>query len=235
MRKLRVIITGGAVPTLLATLLAPACGERSGLDVDVEASTDASVASPDTFDSALNFNPDTSMVAPDTSPGALCSGPSEQVASHVVSLPAPGTPADPAQICAVASPPVTSNVSARFMISDYSPQKETVTGFIAIDAGRFKLIVGPPKITVVEASDPTLATLQVVNMIKQPNNYILDLKWAGPLRGVRSLAGRGSSRLGRGHYQHLVLREPWGEHLRMGQLGHPLHRHRREGSEPNRQ
>jgi hypothetical protein len=182
MRKVRVDIVGGAVPTLVGTLLAPACGERSGLDDDRTVTAyRLPEAGPDARDSEVVFNPDTSMSEPDTSPGPFCSSGGEVTQTFVVPLPPPGTPADQAQICAISSPPVSSNVSARFIISDYSSQNETAKGLIAIDPAVFKLIVGPPKITVVSASDPTFSTLQVVNITKVPNNYILDLKWAGPL------------------------------------------------------
>src|SRR5579863_1999243 len=134
MRTLKVMVTGGAVPTLVATMLAPAvdlgcggteaarsagapdaCGvAESGFLVGVADAADGSEAS----ESSVN------SLAIDAGCG-LC--------PTLVPLPAPGTPADPGQLCAVTVVPAVSNEAARVTLEALT--STTATGFVAFPSG----------------------------------------------------------------------------------------------------
>ncbi len=177
MRRLRVVITGGAVPVLVATLLQPACGERSGLDVDVDADVPVDSA-PDTRerDAAISFA-DTTPVGRDAS--ALCEG--AQSTSYFVSLPPPGTPAVPGQICAISQGPVTSNLAARVLITNYSSTYATAKGFVSIDPALAKVMIGFPTVSVVSATSQPFASMKVTNMAPAPGGFQFDASWPPPL------------------------------------------------------
>ena len=185
MRKLRVVFTtlGGAVPALLAAVLVPtvdACGSDSPVSGDAstaeagkDSSSDSSVDSPLFPDGSPNV---------DASDGAapVCFGGFPPV-SYIVQLPPPGVVADPGQICAVVSPPVSSNTSARVTLTKYSPSLETADGFIAVPSAIVASMVGLPAVTVSASSDPKFAGLQVTGMAPVSGGYQFQASWPGAL------------------------------------------------------
>lgn len=176
MRRLRVVITGGAVPTLVATLLSPACGTdgATASDASLESSSDVVT---DRSDAQIFFN-ETGGDEQDSS-GEICWGYSPQ--THFVDIPPAGTPADPGQICAVAQPPVTSNPAARVLLTNYSASAGTAVGFVSIDPALNGLVVGLPTITVLNPTLNEFTKLKVTNVAVFSTGFRFDASWPLPL------------------------------------------------------
>lgn len=185
MRKLRVVFTtmGGAVPALLATVLVPmvdGCGVDSPISGDasapVEAGQDSSEPDGPEFpgDADASLNVDASDAA-----GPVCSG--MMVSTFLVELPPPGVVADPGQICAVVSPPVSSNTSARVTLTNYSTSLATANGFIAVPFALASTIVGLPTVTVSAATVAGFAGMQVTGMSQIQGGYQFKASWPAPL------------------------------------------------------
>jgi hypothetical protein len=147
MRKLRVVISGmgTAMPTLVATLIAPAvdCGS-TGLVVD--ASADATLDGK-TSDAAADSPVFPPIDASDAGPGEASPCPMGEC-TYVVPIPDAGVFPDLASVCAVGSP-VVSNTAALLTLTSYDPNAQTADGFVAIPQSLLDAMVGDPVIAMV--------------------------------------------------------------------------------------
>jgi hypothetical protein len=196
MRRLRVAVSavGSSLPVIVGVVVLPAaeaCGTATPAKTyPAPGSTDAQadVGAADTW---VGFGqPDAGIedaIAVDTSAGGLC-GPAQSPMTYIVSVPPPGVPADPGQICAVRLPPVTSNEAARITLTSYSPGSKTAFGSVSVPAGLASEIVGVPAIRVVSAPSG-FETLAVSNLRSTPGGFTFEASWPGaayaPLEGAR--------------------------------------------------
>ncbi len=170
MRTLRVVITvvGGA-PLITATLAPSGCGGTCDVSTDA---TVTDTGNDRSMDDASFILPDGETdTGIDTGIGPMCN-----LETVLVTLPQPGVPADPGQLCAV-SPPAKSNTSARVMFTQYNSNTGTAIGFIAVQPTVAGSIVGLPTLTVTSASDPKFAMLQASGMTKTAGGYVFTAKW----------------------------------------------------------
>lgn len=183
MRTLRVVITGGVVPVLAATIIAPltdACGGQQACPT-----IDATPGADTGGDDARGDGP--VLIPTDTGPeeSTPFDGGNEltcswKLATHIVEVPSPGIPADQGQLCAVSMPPALSNASARVSLTSYSPQMETATGAISIPASIVGLVVGKPTVKAFAGIAEVLA-LQVTNMQKTAGGFTFAASWPAPI------------------------------------------------------
>jgi hypothetical protein len=76
---------------------------------------------------------------------------------------------------------VTSNTSARVTLDHYSPTLETATGYIAVPPSIAGAVVGLPVLSVLSATDPDFAAMQVTALTPFPDGYRFLAKWPNPL------------------------------------------------------
>jgi len=169
MRKLRVIFTtvGGAMPALLAAIVAPAtdaCGGSIDYGVIDGSSSDGGRAD---VEPTPGFGGSPPVPEWDGAPSCP---------TYIVEIPPPGTAAEPGQLCAVPSP-ATSNVAARVTLTAYSPQLRTAVGVIEVAAEVASTIVDLPTIAVRDASASELAAITVSDMTKTEDGYRFRVEW----------------------------------------------------------
>ena len=179
MRSLRLSFTKlrSGLPALVGVALLPACGgtttggECAPDDAAVEASWDVG------SDLGVGFD----VVLPETSPvwdsgGYLCADRGAEPVTQIVSLPAPGTPATPGQICAASPATVESNTAAR--VSLVSSGADSALGVVVIAPGLTP--IGLPTIDVI-ALRPELAGATVKDIVPIKDGFRFDLKWPKPI------------------------------------------------------
>jgi hypothetical protein len=162
MRKLRVIFAavGTAGPALVATFVDGCGSPEDGGGTPVEA---AVVDSPQSFSDSVWL------------PSPYDAAPRRCDESFVVELPPPGTPAEPGQICAVASP-VSSNVAARVTLTEF--EGTTAVGAIAVPDAVAAQVVGLPSIVITDATDERLLAPTIEELDKTPGGYRFRIRWA---------------------------------------------------------
>lgn len=181
MRTLRVVITGGVVPVLAATIIAPldGCGGQQTCPT-VDAAPGADTGRDTGGDGQDLIPADTGPDMGSNSDGGNQLTCSWKFATHIVQVPSPGIPADQGQLCAVSMPPALSNASAHVSFTSYSPQMETATGAISIPASIANLVVGLPTIKAFAGIAEVLA-LKVTNMQKTAGGFTFDASWPAPI------------------------------------------------------
>lgn len=182
MRKLRVVIAGGAVPALAATVIGgQGCG-GIGLveDGGCEAAADAKAKDTGGDGPILLTDAPPDDTGVDTGPEPLCGYGAQQI-THIVTIPPAGVPADPGQLCAVTTPPVASNTAARVTLTSYSPKNDTAIGYVAIPQALMGQIVGLPSITVTQANPTQFGALQVKALAPANGGYDFLASWSQPI------------------------------------------------------
>ncbi|MBK7395642.1 MAG: hypothetical protein IPJ34_04890 [Myxococcales bacterium] len=142
MRSLRLsfVTLGSGLPALVGVALLPGCGATTTTTVDADCVTVDSTADSATGEVEFDLGVDDTVSDVSTNPCRYYGEP----AIKMVSLPAPGTPADPGLICAVSATPVESSAAARVSLTSAGP--DSAVGVVAITPGLS--VVGTPVITV---------------------------------------------------------------------------------------
>jgi hypothetical protein len=197
MRRLRVAVSavGSSLPVIVGVAVLPAveaCGVASTANsvpaaggADAQADADAA----DTGSTWLGVSDAGFGDAggSDTSVPEPC-GFSGQERTYVVSVPPPGVPADPGQICAIRLPPVTSNAAARITLTSYSASQRTAFGSISVPAALASAVVGVPTIGVVSAP-AGYGGIAISNLVAVPGGFTFQAGWPGasyqPSSGAR--------------------------------------------------
>jgi hypothetical protein len=189
-RQLRIVVqkAGGALPLVISAAIvsAPACGESSSSDtagmggtsgrptnVGGMAGQGGNAAGQGGIVIAVSGGTGGALLG--GSSGSLGDGggsgdrgepacPAESVScfEQVVSIPEPGVPAEPGQICAATLEPVTSNRAALVTFEERSGDR-LLLGRIAIADELDGLVVGTPTLEVVDTSSSILAGLVFSN------------------------------------------------------------------------
>ena len=191
MRKLRLVVgvPKQALPALLAAALVPAaatCGEgettpveHGGASVGSGGATSGSQSSG--TGGAFVTSSTTATTGAGGAGGAPFCDPGTIEQTFTVELPAPGVPAEPGQICAVAMGPVDSNGAARVTLVKDAQTIQSAKGQIEIAPALAGLVQGLPTIEVVDATDPQLSGMLVSNVQPVAGGFSFDASWADPL------------------------------------------------------
>jgi hypothetical protein len=186
MRTLRIVIRASAVPSLSATLLAPAFGAGCGSGREIIAlGPDACVAVATGSEAGLSGSgddaqtlgmPPGSDAAADAwfSPPPNCS----PLCVSLVALPDPGTPAAPDQLCSVTAPPATSNEAARITL--VSTSTTTADGYIAVPGPLVNDMSGLPAVSVASATAPELAAVKLSAVYGSSGAFRFTATWSSP-------------------------------------------------------
>lgn len=179
MRRLRVVISGGAVPAIVVAMIAPtvdACGGSEGFAAD--ASADARDGSKDATlaDVPIDF-PDAPPldVAPPVDSGPCTNG----ECAVLVSLPPAGTPADLGLICASSAGIVDSPGAARVTLTAKS--STSATGFISVPAAIDVALTADPVVSVANAP-ADITAMQVSGMGRVAGGWSFLATWPSPIK-----------------------------------------------------
>jgi hypothetical protein len=193
MRKLEIVIARapGAAPVLLAAALvggAASCGGSS-----VSAPADASAGGATGGSGGNGFGGGSGGLvfggAGGTGgtggTGGIGGSPFCPSSSHfdtqIVTVPDPGVPADPGQICAVSTAPVVSNAAARVSLMKYSPALELAQGTVTLDPNLAGGVAGSLAISVVASTPSALQAMQVDSIVQTPTGWTFHATWPAPL------------------------------------------------------
>lgn len=176
MRRLRIVVAMGGVPAITAAVLVPvaACGARTAPGDIGDGAADVRDAKAEATDGPVV--PPLDAAEDDTGPPPLCP-PNAFPETVIISLPPPGVPADPGQICAVSVGPVGSNEAARVTLTKYSAQVETALGYVAIAPKLQSQIIGKPTVAVVQATHPALTGMLVTAMSPTTGGFTFQASW----------------------------------------------------------
>jgi hypothetical protein len=98
-----------------------------------------------------------------------------------VELPPEGVPAQPGQICAATMMPVDSNRAAHVQLQAANGSPGSVEGTIAIASSLLGMVVGTPKVEVIDATDPALLDFEVSDVLPNPSGFGFLGRWPGPV------------------------------------------------------
>jgi len=98
-----------------------------------------------------------------------------------VELPPPGVPAEPGQICAATMTPVDSNRAAHVQLQTANGSPGSVKGTIEIASSLLGMVVGTPKVEVIDATDPALLDFAVSDVLPNPSGFGFLGRWPGPV------------------------------------------------------
>jgi hypothetical protein len=110
---------------------------------------------------------------PDAGPPGSC--------RYTVELPPAGVPAEPGQICAATMVPVDSNRAAHVQLQAANGSPGSVEGTIVIAPTLLGMVVGTPKVEVIDATDPALLALDVSAVLPNPSGFGFLGRWPGPV------------------------------------------------------
>lgn len=198
MRKLRVVISRsvGSLPALVMASLVPgavvSCEASGGVNPPPPTGGSGGVTS--TGGSGLaGFGGQGAGAAgdpgctPDAGPGGAPpdAGPRcdsyEMADTYVVPLPPEGVPAEPGQICTGPTDPVESNRAAHVTLQRYSQALHLAQGQVAVEPALQADLVGLPTLEVVDATVPTLLSVQVTNVQPAAGGFTFHAEWPEPL------------------------------------------------------
>lgn len=179
MRSLRLsfVTLGSGLPALVGVALLPGCGATTTTTPDAEcvAADSTAESAADSSASEVDFDFGVGDTASDVITDPCYYG---ERAIKMVSLPAPGTPADPGLICAVSATPVESTAAARVSLTSAGPA--SAVGVVAIMPGLS--VVGTPVVTVTTIRS-YLEGAKITNVTAISGGFRFDITWPKPLPG----------------------------------------------------
>ncbi len=188
MRNLRVSWSSapGVIPLLVAAAVVPvACGSEVTQQTSgtTSGSGGAGGATTTTTTSSTGGGFVTSAsTTSGTGGGDYCMDTGGFAQTITVSLPDPGVPAEPGQICANLGPSVISNTAARVTLTKYSTALEQAMGMVTLAPDLAGSVVGTPTIAVAGTpNDPALAKMTVTNVQPTAGGFTFHAEWPAPL------------------------------------------------------
>lgn len=188
--------TIGATPILVAATLLPAssscssnttigAGGSGGTGGNSQSQSSSSASSSSAGGGGGGFNP----VGSSSSTGGAgpCENPSDVPIDFTVDVPAPGTPADPGQICALMAEPVTSNTAATITLTPDPQDIQLATGFVSVDNALAADVVGTPTITLT-GMFAISGAINVTNVTPIAGGYSFDAQFVQALTSSPSFS-----------------------------------------------